>query len=311
MQRVMKIVRSLLWPRSRSGKVRMIVAGGLLVAIGIAGCGAANRLFYFPNDQLYSDPARQGVGVEDVWFNSADGTRLHGWYIASRTTPVRATVIHFHGNAQNLTAHYEAVSWLPDEGYNTLLFDYRGFGRSEGTPTREGTFQDSVAALEYIAGRADQQGVPLVAFGQSLGGALCLAALGERGLHGVRGIAVESTFYSYQQLAQAHLSRMWWTWAAQWPLSRWLVTDAHSPSHSLDKLAGTPLLVIHGDEDDIVMFSEGRKLFARAGEPKEFVHVPGGTHTAAISGLDPDARQRYRAKLLEFYARCLEGQSER
>jgi uncharacterized protein len=311
MQLVKNMVRGLLWPRNRSGKIRMIVAGVLLVVMGIAGCGAGNRLFYWPNDILYNSVVRHGVVPEDVWFTSADGTKLHGWYIASRTSPVRGTVIHFHGNAQNLTAHYAAVSWLPDEGYNTFLFDYRGFGHSEGTATREGTFQDSVAALEYIAGRADQQNVPLVAFGQSLGGALCLASLGESGLHGVRGIAVESTFYSYQQVGQAHLNRMWWTWAVQWPLSRWLLTDDHSPSHSLAKLTGTPLLVIHGDNDDVVMFSEGRKLFDRAGEPKEFVHVPGGTHAAAIASRSPKDKRRYRAKLLAFYARCLEEQSER
>lgn len=304
MTRMKRILRAFLWPATRGGKVRMLVAAVLLVIVTIAGCGSGNRLFYFPNDLVYNDPSGDGLRYEaDVAFASADGTMLHGWFIPAQPGPARATVIYFHGNAQNLTAHYAFVSWLPREGYNVFLFDYRGFGRSEGAATREGTFLDSVAALRYVHGREDVDADRLLGFGQSLGGALMLAALGETDPHQVRGIAVESTFHSYQGVAQEHLARQWWAWLVQWPLSRWLVTDHHSPSHSLENLAGVPLLIIHGDADEIVPYNQGKRLHERAPQPKQFIHVPGGTHCEGTGGYRFGTT--YRKQLLEFFEACL------
>jgi fermentation-respiration switch protein FrsA (DUF1100 family) len=305
-----RAAREFVWPSSRSGKIRMLVATLLLMAILVGGCGSGNRLFYWPNDLVYNNPVADGRTVEDVVFDSADGTKLHGWYLPAQggAGPVKGTVIYFHGNAQNLTAHYEFVSWLPAHGYNLFLFDYRGFGQSQGTPSREGTFQDSVAAIEYLAARPDQRGVPRVVFGQSLGGALSLAALGESGPHGVCGLAVESTFYSYQGVAQWHAANIWWTWLVQWPLSHWLVTDDHSPSHSLANLQGLPLLVIHGDADKVVPYSQGETLFQHAPEPKRFIRVPGGSHCGGTSGFDLQEVDRYRKELLKFFDECVAGQ---
>ena len=300
-----RLVRGFLWPRRGRGKVRMLVATVLLVVLAIGGCGSANRMFYWPNRQQYNDPAREGVTYENVTFAAEDGTRLHGWFIPAQPGPPRATVIYFHGNAQNLTAHYEFVAWLPREGYNAFIFDYRGYGQSEGQVTREGTFLDSVAALEYIRGRDDVDAGRLLAFGQSLGGACLLAALGETDPRQVRCVALESTFYSYQGVARAHLAASWLTWLLQ-PLSWWLVTDDHSPSRSLDRMAGVPMLVMHGDADDIVPFSQGRKLFNRAPEPKRFIHVPGGTHCEGTGGYASADRTRYRRQLLDFFDECLD-----
>lgn len=293
------------WPSTRGGRIRMLVAAGLLVIVGIGGCGMGNRLFYFPNNLVYNDPASEGLEHEDVFFSAGDGTRLHAWFIPAKPGPARGTVIFYHGNAQNLTAHYEGVSWLPRSGYNLFLFDYRGYGRSEGEVTRKGTFLDSVAALEYIRSREDVRELPLAGFGQSLGGACLLAALGETDPHQVCGVAVESTFWSYQGVAQEHLGANWLTWLVQWPLAHWLVTDEHSPSRSLRNLAGVPLLVIHGDDDEIVPFNQGKKLYERAPEPKRFIHVPGGQHTEAIAG--HRFRNTYRKQLLEFFNDCVSG----
>lgn len=302
-----RAAREFVWPSSRGGKIRMLAASIVLAAIGIGGCGQSNRLFYWPNDLVYNNPADEGRTFENVYFQSADGTRLHGWFLPAQTRPAGAkgTVIYFHGNAQNLTAHYEFVSWLPARGYNLFLFDYRGFGQSEGEPTREGTFQDSVAALGYITSREDQKGVPLVVFGQSLGGALSLAALGETDPKLVRGIALESTFYSYQGVAQSHLASIWWLWLVQWPLAHWLVTDDHSPSHSLANLKGVPLLVIHGDADEIVPYSQGTALFEHAGEPKRFIRVPGGSHCGGTGSFRTKEAQQYRQELVKFFDQCI------
>jgi len=291
--------------RRRRRIVRLTVWAVVLVTLGIGGCGSGNALLYWPNALVYNEPSREGFSHEEVFFPSSDGTKLCGWFIPAQPGPARGTVFYCHGNAQNLTAHYGFVSWLPRRGYNLFLFDYRGYGKSEGTPTREGTVLDTAAALTYLRSRPDVEPDRVVGFGQSLGGACLLAALGENDPRQVRGIAVESTFYSYQEVAQAKLAESWLLWVLQWPLSRWLVTDDHSPSKSLDGIAPVPLLVMHGTDDEIVAFSQGKRLYEQAGQPKRFIEVPGGRHVEAIGG--SRFGDTYEKELLEFFEGCLAG----
>jgi fermentation-respiration switch protein FrsA (DUF1100 family) len=273
------------------------------VTLGFGGCGAGNALLYWPNALVYSDPSREGLHHDEVVFPSGDGTKLSGWFLPAQPGPARGTIFYCHGNAQNLTAHYGFVSWLPQHGYNLFLFDYRGYGKSEGRPTREGTLLDTAAALDYLRQREDVDADRIVGFGQSLGGACLLAAVGENDPRRLRGIAVESTFYSYQEVAQAKLAESWLLWLVQWPLSRWLVTEDHSPSKSLAAISPVPLLVIHGTDDEIVAFSQGKRLYERAGEPKRFIEVTGGRHVEAIGG--HRFGDRYEKELLEFFEECL------
>ena len=293
---------------TRSRVIRLAVWTVVLLVVGIAGGGAGNRLFYWPNDNVYNNPAREGLQYEELFFPSGDGTQLVGWFIPAQPGPAAGTVFYCHGNAQNLTAHYGFVSWLPREGYNLFLFDYRGFGKSEGEPTREGTFADTLAALEYLRNRPDVDADRIVAFGQSLGGACLLAALGETDPGQVRGIAVESTFYSYQGVLQAKTAENPLLWFIQWPLSRWLVTDDHSPSHSLDRIPPVPLLVIHGDADKLVPYKQGKLLYEKAGRPKRFISIPGGTHTEAVGG--SRFGTTYHKELLNFFDDCLRDSAD-
>ena len=133
-------------------------------------CGCVSRMFYYPDKQIYETPSQP---FEEIQFASADGTRLHGWWIPA-TIPVKGTVVYLHGNAANITGHYCQIEWLPASGYNVFLFDYRGYGKSEGQPSRRGVYADCVAAMDYAAKRADR----LFASGQSLGGANAMAVLG-------------------------------------------------------------------------------------------------------------------------------------
>jgi fermentation-respiration switch protein FrsA (DUF1100 family) len=110
----------------RGRKFAVLVVGLVGVALMLNGC--ANGLFYYPDSRVYSTPAGAGQPFQDVWFTSRDGTKLHGWFIpATSQGPALGTVVHFHGNAQNMTAHYAFVSWLPAEGFNVFVFDYRGY----------------------------------------------------------------------------------------------------------------------------------------------------------------------------------------
>ena len=111
-------------------------------------------------------------------------------------------MIHFHGNAQNMTAHFGFVSWLPALGFNLFVFDYRGYGTSAGTPNRRGVYEDSLAALDYIAARPDIDHNRLLVLGQSLGGANAVAAVGSRPIAGIRAVVVDSAFAAYQDIVR-------------------------------------------------------------------------------------------------------------
>lgn len=264
------------------------------VFVSIALLSSCNGLFYYPDACIYSVPASMPAAVDDVMFPSRDGTRLHGWFLHARGERV-GTVVYFHGNAQNLTSHVHFVEWLPARGFDVFVFDYRGYGKSAGVPSRAGVHLDGLAALAYVRSRGDVVRDRLLVFGQSLGGAVAVAALGDGGNEGVRGIAVDSTFASYIGMGNEVLGGTFLTWPFAWLL----LSDAHSPVDAIANLAPMPLLVFASARDPVVPIGQGRALFAAAGEPKEFVEVPAYGHPIATEA--PASRER----LVEFFTACV------
>ena len=183
---------------------------------------------------------------------------------------------------------------MAGRGYNVFVFDYRGYGDSEGSPERSGIIADSRAALDYIRGRKDIDGSRLLVLGQSLGGACALAALGEGSAEGVRAIAIDSSFLSYRGVANSVLGGTVLTKPLVWLL----ISPGHDPADSIGKLEGVPLLFIHGDADRLVKISNGRELFDAAPEPKRFIAVSGASHMHALEGSTKD-------ELVKFFSEAL------
>jgi fermentation-respiration switch protein FrsA (DUF1100 family) len=260
---------------------------GLLVFMGVL-CmapllGSCDSLFFQPDQKLYITPEQVGLWHEQISFDSGDGTHLSGWFIPAKGKAL-GTVIHFHGNAANISNHLFAVRWWPYFGYNVFLFDYRGFGRSEGTPSRKGAIEDGVAAIKYVRKRPDVDPNRLVLLGQSLGGAVGLSALARAGTDGFRAMVIESSFVSYREAVRLILDRGWLTWPFQYPIAYLLFTDDLSPRADLPALANLPLLVVHGDADPIVPIAAGYHLYeAFPGPDKAFWKMPGVGHIEAFS----------------------------
>jgi fermentation-respiration switch protein FrsA (DUF1100 family) len=271
----------------------------MLLSLPCQGC--VGGMFYHPDRTVYDTPERHGLRYEEVSFRSKDGTALSGWFVPAVGTP-RGTVIHFHGNAQNMTAHFSFVSWLPAEGFNLFVFDYRGYGRSEGKPDRKGVYEDSVAALEYVASRKDVDRNRLLVFGQSLGGANAIAAMGETRFPGIRAVAIESAFASYREIVRDKIGQMPVLSILKAPLSHLLIGDDHSPEKVVANIAPVPLLLIHGTADQVVSYRHGERLFDKARAPKELWTIKGGDHTAAFA----DPSSPYRQRLVRFFAVTLE-----
>jgi uncharacterized protein len=257
--------------KHKTKPLRIII---LLSIAGVAWARLDSKLFYFPDNREYTTPAADGYSYEEVQFQSKDGTKLSGWFIPARGQAL-GTVVHFHGNAQNMSAHYSFVSWLPASGFNLFVFDYRGYGKSDGKVSRQGVYEDSVAAVKYIKSRADIDQRKIILFGQSIGGANLLAVAGKNRFEGVVGVATDSAFSSYKGIALDH------TFLLK-PLAALLIGNKLSPKDTVQNIAPVPLLIIHGTDDPVVPYRHAPLLFGKAGEPKELWTVQGGQHTDAL-----------------------------
>lgn len=223
-----------------------------------------NALLFHPSRYPSGNWRPQGLAFEDAWFAAADGTRLHGWYVPCDQP--RAVILFSHGNGGSIADRAGVFRTLHDRMHSSLLaYDYRGYGRSEGVPTEQGILADARAARKWLAERAGIAEGRIVMMGESLGGgvAVDLAAA-----DGARGLVLENTFSSLPDVAAAHFP---------WLPVRLLMRAQLNSAAKIPNYHG-PLLQVHGDRDQIVPFVSGKKLFAAANEPKQFVVVPGGDH---------------------------------
>jgi hypothetical protein len=278
----------------------LIIYSLVILALFLLSCVRVNQMFYYPDRNRYSTPADNGLRFEEVTFASQDGTKLSGWFIPAVGT-AQGTVLHLHGNAENMTSHFGFVNWLPAAGFNLMVFDYRGYGQSAGRPQRAGVYADSCAALAYLSSRNDIDPARLLVFGQSLGAAQAIAVVGGGVRQGVRAVVAESSFYSYRSIVRDSIGKIPLFSFFKTPLAHILINDDLSPVDYVGKIAPIPLLLIHGTKDEIIPFRHAELLLARAGEPKTLWRIEGGTHTAAF--IDPDSP--YRHQLVEFFVAAL------
>lgn len=275
-----------------------------LVFVFLMMSGCMNHLFYNPNSIIYETPEQYGLKFEDVFFTSADGTRLHGWFFPSSGKEKYGTVIHFHGNYANITYYLNQVRRLPEEGFDLFTFDYRGYGKSEGVPSRRGVYEDSIAAIKHVLSRQQVQGGCVFVFGQSLGGAVAITVVAENSFPEIRAMAVESSFCSYRkeafdQMAAAtreSVGNLPCLSLQLWPVTLLTVTDGFSPEKSIARISPLPLLLIYGTEDKTVSYCHGLELFKRANAPKLLWTVEGGQHLNIFLSSD-----EYTKKLARFF----------
>jgi hypothetical protein len=170
------------------------------------------------------------------------------------------------------------------------VFDYRGYGTSEGKPSRGGVYQDSIAAIKYVQGREDVDPGKIIVFGQSLGGANAIAAVGGNRFRGIVGVVSDSAFSSYKDVSKDHVA------ASLKPLAGSLVGDGYSPIDVVANISPTPLVVIHGTADQVVPYHHAERLYAKAKAPRELWTLHGGGHT--------DALTRRRAEMVSRLLTC-------
>lgn len=269
-----------------------------LIILTMNGC--ADKYFYYPDHVVYQTPRQYDLLYENINFYSKDNIKLNGWFISATGKPI-GTIIHFHGNIKNITAHLKYVSWLPREGFNLFMFDYRGYGKSEGKPKKAGVYKDSIAAIQYIKSRRGLDPNKLFILGQSLGGAMALAVLGNNEIKEIQAVAIEATFYSYREIVRDEIDKMPVISILKWPLSFLRVSNKYSPGLVINKISPIPLLLIHGMLDPTISFKHSQKLYEHANKPKELWIIEDGKHVQAFTSYG----EKYRKKLVNFFKAAL------
>lgn len=230
-----------------------------------------SHLVYFPEKQIGNTPEAIGLDYTAVNIATGDGETLHGWW--APMADAKGTVLFFHGNAGNISHRINYLAMFKQLGYNTLLFDYRGYGQSSGTPSESGTYLDAQAAWRYLI---EIQGIVperIVLFGESLGGAVAawLAAREKPGL-----LALVSTFTSVPDLA-----------AEIYPFLpvRWISRFDYNTLEFLQSIT-CPVFIAHSPQDEIIPYRHGQRLFQAAPEPKQFLPLQ-GTHNTGFIFMQP------------------------
>jgi len=243
-----------------------------LLLLGLAGYLVLLSLLYLkqsaiiylpdtPTRQQVATPLNIGLDYHPVTLTAEDGIKLDGWFLPVEAP--RATLLFFHGNAGNISHRLESLDFFHSLGLAVFILDYRGYGRSEGSPSEAGTYKDAEAAWHYLT---QTRGVPadeILLFGRSLGGAMA-AYLASR--HKAMGLVLESAFTSAPVLAAEHYP---------WVPVRWLIRYRYATLERLPRVH-LPVWVVHSREDEIIPFSHGRALYEAAAEPKRLLEISGG-----------------------------------
>lgn len=236
---------------------------------------------YFPIKEIDLTPKEIGLEFEDVSFFSSDGTKLNGWYVPAKKS--RATVLFCHGNAGNIGHRIEIIDMFFRLGLDVFIFDYRGYGRSQGNPSEEGLYLDAQSAYKYLIDKRNLNEESIVVYGKSMGANVAIELCSK-----VRPAAFisESAFASAAEMGKKLFPFI--------PI-KWFITIKYDALSKIKEI-NVPKLIIHSEDDEIIPFQHGRRLFEIAPEPKEFYKMHGG-HNDAIFLVREDFVKRIDAFL--------------
>ena len=252
----------------------LLIYAAAVVLIAYAGWGVVlyvlqTKFLYIPVREVVHTPAELDLEFENVIFETADGLRLSGWYIPAplesrreKSLTGQFTILFCHGNGGNIMHCLDSIDIFHDLGLNCFIFDYRGYGNSEGKPSEEGTYLDARAAYKWLTEKKKIPPGNIIAFGWSLGGSIAAKSAGEDKF---AGLVVESAFTSYADMGLKFYPYMPVRWFARFSYSTIdYIKDVHCP-----------VMIIHSRDDEIVPFEFGVELYETANQPKELVEIFG------------------------------------
>ncbi len=262
-------------------KAALLLGGGYILLLGLAAV-FQKKMVFFPESHLAATPESIHLPFEEVWLQTRDQVDVFGWFIPGPGGHSSPAALFFHGNAGNISHRLEQARIIHRLGLACLIIDYRGYGKSRGSPSERGLYLDAAAAWEWLLENKGLQPGSIVVWGRSLGGpvAAWLAANRQPG-----ALIVESSFTSLPELGQKLYPFL--------PVK--LISKLRFPTKTFVQQSGCPVLVVHSPQDEIVPYAFARRLFEAAREPKSFLEISGGHNEGfAVSG------QKYVKGVEEF-----------
>lgn len=249
---------------------KIVRALGLITSLGILVIATMlffeDKFIFFPERYPNGDweaPVRERIPVQDVFLKTSSNATLHGWYIPSPKSPL--ILIYFHGNAGNITHRWDWAKRLRSLNTNIFLFDYRGYGKSSGTPTEKNLYEDAQRVYKYITKERKYQPHQIILYGESLGTApACYLA----SQHKVRALILRSPFTNAKDMAEKILPL---------PFVQHIIRS-RLPNDEYIQQAKCPVLVIHAGDDHVVPLWQGERVFQLAPDPKALIRLPDGNH---------------------------------
>ncbi|HEY9034893.1 MAG TPA: alpha/beta fold hydrolase [Pseudomonadales bacterium] len=259
----------------------------LLCCLTLGGC---SRFFFFPEAGISQTPADLGYRFDSRLLATGDGSLINVWRIDSATRPSLGAILFFHGNSLNMGHHFAQVRWLVDAGYDVMMMDYRGFGLSQGSPNLRDSLADirQVTALFLAEFPAEQ---PRFFLAQSLGATMAGRVIAmEPGLRaGFNGVILDSAFTGFNDQARFMVGGgQGWSWIWDFPAAL-LTPMGHDLDDVIERIAPTPLLILHSVNDRLIAFHNAEKLYRKAGQPKKLLVFDNHDHLQTL--FQPDARR--------------------
>lgn len=236
------------------------IAGGYLLLL-IFMYLFQSKLIFLPSSDLLVTPREAALQAEDVWIDTSDGERLHGWYFPNDSTEY--IVILSHGNAGNISNRIDIAKFLQETGFSALIYDYRGYGQSSGEPSEEGLYKDIEAVVNFLKMDIGYTEQKMIMYGRSMGGAVASFAATQ---FNVGGLVLDSAFKNIKSMV-----------SELYPFIPSFLASYEFPTEQhVKQLTDTPIMIMHSPNDTIVDISHGKALFGTANDPKTFVELRGG-----------------------------------
>ena len=229
------------------------------------------KMIFFPGNRIGDTPATIGLDYEDVYLVTNDKIKIHGWYV--HNPDAKATLLFFHGNAGNISHRIESISIFYEIGLSVFIIDYRGYGNSDGRPSEQGTYQDAMAAWNYLVDERQLHPDEVIVFGRSLGGAVA-ASLAAKIVPAA--VILESTFTSIEELGKYYYPYLPVSW----------ISRIHYPVDKHITSFNCPVLIIHSPQDELIPVRFGQRLFQNAPEPKMFLSISGDHNSGFLFSKD-------------------------
>jgi len=243
----------------------------LILILLLPGC---TNFLFVPIKPYPVTPDAAGILYEDIYIDSTDGIRLHGWKL-NADEHTAGTILFFHGNGDNVSTQLPTSYWLAKAGYDVYVFDYREYGQSQGIAELDAVINDMEIMIGHVVNQLAEN-EKLIIIGHSLGASMSIYSVAHSAYRDrIKALVTIEAFSDYHDVTQEILSRSWLFWLFQWPLS-FTIDNSYRPLDSISLISPVPVLIMHSETDEMIDVSHAEKLYEAAKQPKSFQLIDSG-----------------------------------